>query len=192
MKIEVKHRRSGSVLFSGSFGSLRLIVEAAVGKGADLTGAHLTGAHLTGAYLTGVYLTGADGVCKQLCSPLCILLDQVGKIRAYKLVTEEGYGPIKGGIEYRVGEQVSVDDADTDDAIQCAPGINLATLDWCLKEWREGYRVLVVEFGRADIACIPIASDGKFRVHRCRVVREIDLASIGWPPKTKSESEGAE
>jgi hypothetical protein len=67
---EIKHRISGSVLFSLKTETLKLTLEAAVKaetdltgadlRGADLTGAYLRGAYLTGAYLTGAYLTGAD------------------------------------------------------------------------------------------------------------------------------------
>ena len=49
MKIEIKHRWSGIVIFSVKAGSLRLAMEAAVQRGADLKGADLTGADLTGA-----------------------------------------------------------------------------------------------------------------------------------------------
>lgn len=43
---------------------------------------------------------------------------------------------------------------------------------------REGYRVLLVEFSARDIAVIPTATDGKFRVHKCKVIREVDLEPI--------------
>ena len=58
-------------------------------------------------------------------------------------------------------------------------GIHLATLDWCLKDWKPGYRILVAEFAAADIAAIPIGSDGKFRVRRCTIVGEKALAECG-------------
>ena len=67
---EIKHRISGSVLFSLKTETLKLTLEAAVKaetdltgaylRGADLTGANLTGADLRGANLRGAYLTGAD------------------------------------------------------------------------------------------------------------------------------------
>ena len=56
---EIKHRFSGSVLFSLETETLKLTLEAAVKAETDLTGADLTGAYLTGAYLTGADLTGA-------------------------------------------------------------------------------------------------------------------------------------
>src|SRR4029077_8279126 len=60
MKFEIKHRFSGSVLFSFETSSLKLAVEAAVGQGAYLKGAYLKGAYLKGADLKGADLEGAD------------------------------------------------------------------------------------------------------------------------------------
>jgi hypothetical protein len=48
-----------------------------------------------------------------------------------------------------------------------------------MKAWEKGYHILIVEFTAKDIAAIPIATDGKFRVHRCKVVGEKDLIEIG-------------
>jgi hypothetical protein len=57
---EIKHRFSGSVLFSLETGSLKLCVEAAAKGGADLSGANLRDANLGGANLGGADLGGAD------------------------------------------------------------------------------------------------------------------------------------
>jgi hypothetical protein len=48
-----------------------------------------------------------------------------------------------------------------------------------MREWSAGYRILIAEFEAADIAAIPIGSDGKFRVFRCTIVGEKDLVEIG-------------
>jgi hypothetical protein len=56
-----------------------------------------------------------------------------------------------------------------------------------MKQWRQDYRILIVEFTAKDIACIPITTDGKFRLHRCKVVGEKDLKEIGLIPKDKDE-----
>ncbi|NUQ11639.1 MAG: hypothetical protein HUU26_04815 [Gemmatimonadaceae bacterium] len=123
------------------------------------------------------------------------MLDQPGKIRAYKLVDAEGHGPFNGGIRYELGETVECENAaSTDPDEQCGAGINLATLPWCLANWREGYRVLLCEFTRKDIAAIPTATDGKFRVHRCKVIREVDLEPIfaaEREPATEEEASDA-
>ena len=59
MKVEIKSRWSGEVLYSGEHASLKEAVEAAVKAGADLCGADLCGADLCGANLRGADLCGA-------------------------------------------------------------------------------------------------------------------------------------
>jgi uncharacterized protein YjbI with pentapeptide repeats len=148
-------------------------------RGAYLRGAYLRGANLDGAYLDGANLDGAIGINPYRTTPLLMLLAQPGPIRAYKLVTENGVGPFSGGITYRIGETVGVDNANTDPLTHCGAGINVATLDWCMHQWQPSYRILILEFTAADIACIPTATYGKFRLHRATVVAEQDLAAIG-------------
>jgi uncharacterized protein YjbI with pentapeptide repeats len=58
MKIEIKSRFNGSVLFSLETKSLKLCVEAAVKARANLYGADLSGADLSGADLSGADLYG--------------------------------------------------------------------------------------------------------------------------------------
>ena len=218
MKIEIKNRWTGSVLYAAkNAADVREAVIAATKaganlSGADLYGANLSGADLSGAKLSGANLSGADlygadlsgadlsradlsganlsranGISPHRTTPLLVLLDQVGKIRAYKLVTANGKSPIQssGRLVYSKGETIEVNDANTDPAQHCAAGINVATLDWCMDNWRQGHRILVVEFTAKDIACIPTATDGKFRLHRCKVVGEKDLAEIGLIEKAE-------
>ena len=147
--------------------------------GAYLRGANLRGANLVDADLAGADLAGAKGINYNLCTPLAILLEQTGKIRAYKLVTAELTGPYYPTTTYEHGKTVTADVTCDDVHQQCAPGISVATLDWCMRNWKEGYRILIVEFDRADLVCIPIATDGKFRVRECTVVGEKDLKEIG-------------
>lgn len=77
-------------------------------------------------------------------SPLLMLLEQPGPIRAYKLVSSQGDGIFRGGIRYEVGQEYSVDDANTDPNDDSGAGIHVATLDWCLRFWWRGDRILVV------------------------------------------------
>lgn len=175
---------TGAVIWECNAASIKDAIRAALKSGASLSGADLSWANLSWANLSGANLSGANSIVPARCTPLLMLLDQPGPIRAYKLVTAQGVGPYNGGITYRVGESVSVDDAETDASIACGAGINVATLDWCLREWRDGYRILLVEFTAADIAAIPTATDGKFRLHRCQVVGEVDLAARGLLPAT--------
>jgi len=154
-------------------------------RGADLYDADLRGANLRDANLRDANLRGAMGVSRHLCTPLLMLHDQPGPIRAYKLVNENSEGHVKGGLKYVIGESVEVAGANTDVTEHCAAGINVATLDWCMREWRAGYRIIVVEFTAADIAAIPTATDGKFRLFRCKVVGDKDLTEIGLVEKGK-------
>ena len=147
-------------------------------RGANLRGANLYHADLRGADLYGANLYHAKGIQPELCTPLLMLRDQPGRICAYKLVNKNYEGPYNGGIKYQVGTTCKVDDADTDINKQCAAGINVATLDWCLREWCDGYRVLIVEFTAKDIAAIPTVTDGKFRLHKCKVVGEKDVSAL--------------
>ena len=177
---------NGASLGGASLGGASLVGASLGGASLDrasLVGASLNGASLDGASLNRASLNGAKGINPHRCTPLLMLLDQPGKIRAYKLVTKDGVGPFNGGITYKIGKDYEVKDANTDISEQCAAGINLATLDWCIKEWKDGYRILIAEFTVKDIAAIPTANDGKFRVHRCRIVGEKDLVEIGLVEK---------
>ncbi len=152
--------------------------------GASLVGASLVGASLVRASLDGASLDGASGINPLRFTPLLMLLDQPGAIRAYKLVNADGSSPQAAAlgytpIIYAAGESYEVTGACTDIDEHCAAGISVATLDWCMRDWCPGQRIIIVEFEAADIAAIPTATDGKFRLHRCRVVGEKDLVEIG-------------
>lgn len=163
--IQIKSWRDGQVLYTAQTATdVGTAVEEAVRARTDLGYADLR---------------SAKGVNPLQVSPLHILLDQPGKVRAYNLVKANGVGPFQGGITYKQGETVEVADADCNPAVDCGAGINVATLDWCLANWQDGYRVLVVEFTAKDIAAIPTASDGKFRLRKCKVVGEKSLAELG-------------
>ena len=184
MKYEIKSRFSGNVLFAWECDSFKICVEAMVKSGAYLHGADLHGADLQGAYLHGANLRGADlrgasGINPYRSALLMMLLDQPGEICLYKIVNQNHEGIFNGGLKYRTGEKISVDDADTDINRSCGKGINVATLDWCLMNYQDGCKILKVYFTAGDIACIPLATDGKIRLHRCRVGEAVDYAEIG-------------
>jgi len=163
--------------------------------GADLVSANLRNARLEGACLFSANLrhaifqradledaelSGAEGISPlmyAMTTPMAILRDQPGEIRAYKLVNANYEGPMYGGIRYDVGGEYTAE-ADDDDCVPCSYGISLADLGWCLEHWRPGYRILIVEFAAKDIAAIPVGGR-KFRVSRCRVVGELDLSDYG-------------
>ena len=153
---------------------------------ANLSDANLRYANLSGANLRSTDLSDANlryviGLAPEICTDLLMLLDQPGKIRAYKLIKENNQGPFRGGIKFKIGTNVSVTDANTDPTQQCGAGINVATLPWCLSNWYKGYKILIVEFTKKDIACIPTATDGKFRLHRCKIIakKKLDYMALG-------------
>ena len=192
MKFTIRSRWDGSVLFETDAESIAQAMELAVKQGARLVGARLNGAslvgarlvgasldgasldgaRLNGASLVGARLDGASGIDFRLTTPLAWLFDQPGPIRSYKLVTKDGVGPFNRGLTYAVGEEVSVDDFNSDPAEDCGAGINLGTLDWCLRHYEPSYRILIAEHTADDIVCVPIAGGGKYRVKRCRIVGE--------------------
>jgi hypothetical protein len=190
MEIIIRNRYTGEPIYTAK--DVENICQAlteAVGGGkslsvADLSGKNLFRANLSGTNLSGANLSWANGVNKYLTSPMYMLLDQVGEIRAYKLVTANGHGPNYPTLAYTVGETYTEPDFEADEHVDCGPGINLASLDWCLREWQPGYRIFIASFGREfngmDNICVPIGSDGKFRVRSCRIVSELDLREIGF------------
>jgi hypothetical protein len=162
-------------------------------SGAYLYGAYLSGANLSGAYLSGADLYGAKGFSRERCMDLLMLLDQPGAIRAYKLVDADGGSPIaaKNGHEriiYEIGKEYAVK-ADESLDLDCSFGLHVATLPWVIKSrTSETQRILLVEFTAADIASIPNGTDGKFRVHRLKVVGEKDISAM----LEREEAEAAE
>ena len=197
--IEIKNRFNGRIIISGKYTSIKNALEENPGadlsgadlsradlSGANLYGADLSGADLSRADLYGADLSGAKGINKYLSTPLLMLHEQTGKIRAYKLVNEKLEGPTYGGVKYEVGKIVSAE-MDTDESEHCSYGISLATLDWCMKEWQEGFKILIVEFTakitvdgkKVSNITVPTATDGKFRIQKGKVVAEKDLKEIG-------------
>ena len=133
------------------------------------------------AVLYGANLSGAKNFNAWRTDDLRLLLHQTGKIRAYKLVDADYRSPIQSNrkLTYKIGETVKTKTCDPDESMQCAAGINIASLPWCCREWSEGFHILLVEFTAKDIVAIPFGTDGKFRVERCKVVEELDLIEIG-------------
>jgi hypothetical protein len=115
-----------------------------------------------------------------------MLYDQ-GEVTAYKLVTADMRSPMaadQGGtpITYAIGAEYVEDDACTDEEQQCAHGLSVATLAWCLRNWSQGRRILRVLHLGCDIAAIPVGTDGKWRIRRMRVTGEVPQSEWGEGP----------
>ena len=150
-------------------------------RDANLCGANLRDANLRGANLRGANLRDATNLKnKLLTTPLFVLREQPGAIRSYKMVDSKLRSPInEKKITYSIGMSCEVTNANMNEQEPCGAGVNLATADWVIKNWQAGYRVLIAEHTAADIAAIPVGSDGKYRVHRCKIVGEKSLVELG-------------
>jgi uncharacterized protein YjbI with pentapeptide repeats len=139
---------------------------------ANLYAANLSDASLSDANLSDVDLSGANlsQQIDQIKHSLNLLRSQPGVLNAYKVVNRRNEGIYQGGIQYLTGASYEVLEADTDERNACGAGINVATLEWCLKEKKSNHHILILEFRASDIAAIPYTSNGKFRLFRCKVV----------------------
>ncbi len=148
-------------------------------RGADLRGANLRGANLGRADLQGANLGGADlgdTIFNEINWLIWIGItpDKNGNAYAYKLINNKGEGIFNGGINYLDTDTFKVAKVDPDIYIQCSYGINLATFKWCLDNKQNSpNRLFLMRFNVKDAVC-PVASDGKFRVKRCKKVGECD------------------
>lgn len=151
---------------------------------AILTGTNLREADFTGANLRGVNLRDVVGISAYLRTPLQGLV--FGSLW-FKLVDWTDEGVFRGGIKYVEGKTYE-EVADVDPGRECSAGINVAPLDWCLKEWIAGgmsrkWSIFVIDALPSDIACIPDGTDGKVRLHRCTVGRRLSWEELGFPEK---------
>lgn len=82
--------------------------------------------------------------------------------------------PINGDIVYKVGKYVEENNYNASELEDCGAGLNVATLEWCIKNNDKKDAVYIeVEFKPEDIVSIPLQSDGKFRVKKLKVVRKL-------------------
>lgn len=115
-----------------------------------------------------------------------------GRVRAYKYTDKNAESPIHSPkIKYVPGQDYEIKDADTDESSRCHSGINVADVEWCKKNGRGESRMFAFEFDAADIAAIPTNTDGKFRLHRCRCVEELDPQTFKpLPPPAPVDDQG--
>ena len=144
---------------------------------ADLSEANLWRADLRGANLKGANLWEAKNLSPIYQSDLSILKYQKGKIRAFKFLDGDKSPFQEDKITYKVGKTYSLkkDKCNFDEYELCGSGLNIATLDWCLRETEcdLGKTYIEVEFTAKDIVAIPYNSDGKFRVKKLKVIKKL-------------------
>jgi hypothetical protein len=107
---------------------------------------------------------------------------------AHKMSRNDGRSPYNPSntpiLIHKIGAQLAVSAANTNKNEDCGEGVNVATLAWCedhfrsAKNWdaRNRYvngKLWLVLFTRADIACVPKYTDGKFRLFRGTIIKQV-------------------
>jgi len=105
----------------------------------------------------------------------------LGRVRAYKYTNKDAESPVQSPkLKYVPGKDYEIRDANTNpDEGNCHKGINVADIEWVKGYTKSGdNRIFAFEFEMDDIAAIPTRTDGKFRVHRCKCVEELDPKTL--------------
>ena len=163
----------GADFFGAHFGKTNF--HAANLSKASFYNTDVSDADFYGTNLSETSFFKAKGIMPERFTPLLMLLDQPGKIRAYKLVKLNGEDifAFSDGNNlktiYEIGKEYIAKETDINPVI--IPRIIVGTLDWALGEWREGFKILIVEFEAKDIIDIPTGKN-YFYLHRCTVVGE--------------------
>lgn len=119
------------------------------------------------------------GLNEYTINPNMILKDCTRTIQALKMVTKDYSSPIYlSKIKYEVGGVIEVSKINEDPEETCGAGLHVATLPWIKRNWQQGSKILLVEFSPKDII-IPYSSEGKYRVRKLKVVKELDPKKYG-------------
>jgi len=165
--------------------------------GANLDGANLDGANLYRANLDGANLDGANLYRANLdranlngaknLEPLWVcdlysikMQDPETKLRYWKFVDGDKSPIHDKKLTYKVGKTVTEKDCDNNESEACGAGLNVATLQWCLKNTisNNSADFIEVEFKVSDIVAVPYYSDGKFRVKELKVLRKLSREEV--------------
>lgn len=107
-------------------------------------------------------------------------------IIAYKYVTYGFSSPVIDGvswknwdtkifplpINYEIGKSYQVLDINKNILEQCGAGLNVATKNW-IRTYKENHYIIKVLIPKGTLICIPINTDGKFRVDGFKVLKRI-------------------
>ena len=184
IKIQIKSV-FGKVLFEYECidNSIKKTLEKAINKSANLHSADLHSADLRYADLHSADLRYADlryadlqsakNLIKSYQGLLSILKNQKNKLIAYKYLNGN-ISPYQD-FKYEIGKTYEVKEFDTDEFNECGKGLNVATLEWCLKDTNFSLdkTYIEIEFDPKDIVAIPYFTDGKFRVKKLKVIKKV-------------------
>jgi hypothetical protein len=139
-------------------------------SGADLNGANLSRADLSWAHLSGANLSGANGLLDAAAWIAANFKRTRGGILVYKSFGAHYDTPESWTIEPGAEISETVNPLPT---LDCACGVNVATLDWCRANCTGNVWELLVKWEWMIGAVVPYQTDGKFRVPRARLIRVV-------------------
>jgi len=184
----IKNRFTGEIIISaGKYATIKEAVEknsanlnsanlrSANLNSADLNSADLSSANLRYADLNSADLRSAKNLQPEYLLPDLYILKFMPSntiLTAWKYI-KDGKSPHQYSV-YEVGKTYKEKDYCTNEQELCGKGLNVATLQWCLRDNRDkDIELLEVQFKVSDIIAIPYATDGKFRVKKMKVLRKI-------------------
>ena len=145
--------------------------------GANLHGANLNDADLSDAYLSDAYLHGADLHGADLSGVVGILskieyLDENFEWTDDGLIVyksfDESYAPSK---KWEIQEgSVLTEVVNQDPTINCACGVNVATLDWCKRNCDKPIWRCMIRWKWLAGIVVPYHTDGKIRASRVELI----------------------
>lgn len=162
---------SGACLRGADLSGCKLIGVRMVGanlSGTDLAYAEFQNADLSyscldGVYLLGKELAGARGIVVDATTPLAILKEQRGPLRAFAMARKDGEAFSGGGVYLSVGCEYFDPEADTNETVLRGRGLDVGTFRECVIYYlgNKGYclaadRIFLVEFMPEDIAAMPV------------------------------------
>ncbi len=140
---------------------------------ANLSEADLSEADLSEANLSEAILSLPDLYClKQMPG--------ITRIFLFKYLTKDKESPLSDNkIKYEVGKTYEVTDYESDERIACGKGLSVATLQWCYQNNNYTNAIFIeCEFKVSDIIAIPYCTNGKIRVKKLKVTRELTLEEV--------------
>ena len=155
---------------------------------ADLSEADLSKANLSKANLRWANLRKADLRWANLSEAILSLPDLyclkqmpgITRIFLFKYLTKDKESPLSDNkIKYEVGKTYEVTDYESDERIACGKGLSVATLQWCYQNNNYTNAIFIeCEFKVSDIIAIPYCTNGKIRVKKLKVTRELTLEEV--------------
>ena len=157
-------------------------------RGSNLRGSNLSYSDLRYSDLRGSNLSYSDLRYSKNLDPFWVcdlysikMQDPDAKLRFWKFIID-GRSPIQdiGKITYKVGKTYTEEQCDNNETLDCGAGLNVATLQWCLKETinNSAAEFIEVQFKVSDIVAVPYSSDGKFRVRELKVLRRLSRDEV--------------